>query len=104
MTALAPGRYPFLKPGSFRPGQTVHATIAGPVFGFAGQFGARLCVTVYFGAIDRIYRELVVNFRSPSYVRLCEQLGDDLTGWKGKQIGLKVVRHARDRRPRVEVV
>lgn len=48
-------------------------------------------------------RAFFVSFKSRSYVRLCEELGDNIGAWRGVFF-VRVVRDGRDQKRRVEVV
>lgn len=101
---LAAGRHPLLTSADVSAfGKSAQLVLSGAVRPTNTRFGARLYVEVEIEPPFGPRREFAVSFRSHSYVRLCELLGDDCTEWRGGTVQARIVTPA-DGRKRVEIV
>lgn len=100
-TPLPPGRYPLLSWKDFDglglyPDVPLVIRTTGPVRPTNTRHGARLFVEVRVPGVG--LREFPISFRSPSYVRLCHQLGEDCSRWGKTNIAVRVVNYPRKNR------
>lgn len=118
---LAPGRLPILRAHEIP--RRAYLRFRGPIYLQNTKHGARImiAVDVVAGLFDTLdvetlaikpdpnelicSREWFMDFRSPSYVRLCKRFGDDVSQWfAGSLVFVQQVITKADGRPRVEVI
>lgn len=103
-TTIAPGHSPILSWRDFPIETKAYVMVAtGTVRARQTPHGARLIVECHHDGNVAVTRAFFVSLKSRSYVRLCDEFGDNLAKWRG-QFPVRVVRDARDGRRRVEVV